>query len=134
MKESPISYVLTLHLQGTASDGLRLVCGRSDHWYVDESSKYLKVQLRGEHTSGQGLDGFLGSSLNDHQPIWQAASKVGTARTASVGILYEVEQHAMLTLGLGTDVMRRLCDLGFDLEMCAYPVAEDAEQNGKQQP
>ena len=132
MTERPTSYVLTIHLQGTASDGLRLACERSGHWHVDESKKHLKVQLHGEHTSGQGLAGFLGSSLNDHSSVWEAASKIGTARTASVGVLYETEQHAMLTLGLTTDVMRSLCDLGFDLETCAYPVAEDAEQNGKQ--
>jgi hypothetical protein len=131
--ESPASYVLTLHLEGTADDRLRLACERSGHWYVDDSNKHLKVQLHGEHTSSQGLDGFLGSLLDDHSPVWEAASQVGTARTASVGVLFEAEQHAMLTLGLGTDVMRRLCDLGFDLETCAYPVSEDAEQNGKQQ-
>jgi hypothetical protein len=124
---SPISYDLVLHLEGTASDDLRILCKQSGDCHVDESNNQLKVILREEHANGQGLNGFLSSLLHSQAPIWAAASRIGTTRSASVAIYYDAERFASLSLGVGPAVMKSLSELGFELEMCAYPVADNAE-------
>lgn len=125
-QKEDISYSYTLSVNGIAQADRDAFSSSLSNWHIGSSEDRLFLYPYGRKDGEGSLSDYLRTVLlNDGNVLQRAATIASGKRTISVAIYYNADKIAALCPTIDADVMRKLADLNFALELCVFPSGDE---------
>ncbi|HEV7308899.1 hypothetical protein [Ensifer sp.] len=102
---------------------------RFDDWDVQWSGSDCRLFPKDEQSVELSLNDYVDQVLTEHSGMLLETAKQGAARTMSVAIYFDPQTVAAICPTLKAASMRRIADLGYDLELCLFPCSDAIERH-----